>query len=196
MQNRALETRQRLLKAAALSLAEDGFAKTTTQAVVKRAGATRGTLLHHFPNREDLLIASVEFVLDENVKRFNDSMEKIKGKNLTLKEITVLLWKEYWTDDGFYAWLELVVASRTDKALNEKVREMEGRWLEQFSSVFKSFFSKELEGVYLIFVLLLNSLSIEKIRSSPEQVEKAFNAILEGVDFTQHFFLIHPDKSK
>lgn len=47
-------------------MTEDGFAKTTTQSVVKRAGATRGTLLYHFPNREELLVAAVEFVLDQN----------------------------------------------------------------------------------------------------------------------------------
>jgi len=56
------------LNAAVESLIKDGFAKTTTQAVVKRAGATRGTLLHHFPNREDMLVAAVEFVLDQNVQ--------------------------------------------------------------------------------------------------------------------------------
>ncbi|HOA10590.1 MAG TPA: helix-turn-helix domain-containing protein [Tenuifilaceae bacterium] len=61
-----MKARERLLKAAAACLTEDGFAKTTTQSVVKRAGATRGTLLYHFPNREELLVAAVEFVLDQN----------------------------------------------------------------------------------------------------------------------------------
>jgi AcrR family transcriptional regulator len=193
MQTRAIETRDKLLQAAADSLAEVGFAQTTTQSVVKRAKATRGTLLYHFPNREDMLIAAVEFVLDQNVTKFQGAMDAMKGRKLSLREIVKIVWEEYWTDDGFFAWLELVVASRTDPALNKKVREMNVRWVDQFTSAFRAFFSRDLDGIYLLFILVLNGLSLETLRSEPKLVQKMLNDILDSVSFAERLFLIHPE---
>src|SRR5262249_2520548 len=37
---------------------------------------------------------------------------------------------EIYSGDTFYAWLELVVAARTDPALNEVLRELDARFVE------------------------------------------------------------------
>ena len=53
------ETRATLLDATVASLLEVGFAKTTTSEVQRRAGLSRGALLHHFPAKSELLVATV-----------------------------------------------------------------------------------------------------------------------------------------
>lgn len=65
MQQRAWDTRERILVAAVTCLAEDGYAATTTSRIQERAGISRGSLLHQFPARDDLLIAAVQRLAEQ-----------------------------------------------------------------------------------------------------------------------------------
>src|SRR5688572_1329248 len=58
-QQRRDETRRALLDAAIESLIEVGFARTTTLEVQRRADVSRGALLHHFPSKAELLVATI-----------------------------------------------------------------------------------------------------------------------------------------
>ena len=64
-QDRSRATRQRLLEAAVSCLAEHGWAGSTVSVVAERAGVSRGAAQHHFPTREDLFTAAVEYVAEE-----------------------------------------------------------------------------------------------------------------------------------
>jgi AcrR family transcriptional regulator len=64
-QDRSRATRQRLLAAAVACLAEHGWAGSTVSVVAERAGVSRGAAQHHFPTREDLFTAAVEYVAEE-----------------------------------------------------------------------------------------------------------------------------------
>jgi AcrR family transcriptional regulator len=64
-QDRSRATRQRLLEAAVACLAEHGWAGSTVSVVAERAGVSRGAAQHHFPTREDLFTAAVEYVAEE-----------------------------------------------------------------------------------------------------------------------------------
>jgi AcrR family transcriptional regulator len=57
---RSAAMRGRIIAAAIDSLVELGHAKTTTLEVQRRAGVSRGALLHHFPSRAELLVAAVD----------------------------------------------------------------------------------------------------------------------------------------
>ncbi|UEM19292.1 TetR/AcrR family transcriptional regulator [Skermanella mucosa] len=53
-------TQQRLLEVAGELVGEAGVAALTIEAVAKRAGVSKGGLLHHFPSKQALLAAMVE----------------------------------------------------------------------------------------------------------------------------------------
>jgi AcrR family transcriptional regulator len=53
-QDRALETRARLVTAAGELFAEMGYAAASTTELLARTGLSRGALTHHFPTKEDL----------------------------------------------------------------------------------------------------------------------------------------------
>ena len=55
-------TRGALVEAAEALFAEQGFAETATEAVVKATGVTRGALYHHFSDKTDLFRAVYERV--------------------------------------------------------------------------------------------------------------------------------------
>src|SRR5512144_1744818 len=67
-QQRREETRRALLDAAVQSLIEVGFARTTTLEVQRRAGVSRGALLHHFPSKAELLVAAVDHLAEMRAK--------------------------------------------------------------------------------------------------------------------------------
>ena len=52
--------RQRLLDATVECLVEHGWSGTSTTLVSERAGVSRGAQLHHFPTKNDLVLAAVE----------------------------------------------------------------------------------------------------------------------------------------
>jgi AcrR family transcriptional regulator len=60
---RTAETRLRLVEAAVKCLNQYGYAATTTIRVPEMAGVTRGGMLHHFPSKADLIIATAEHCL-------------------------------------------------------------------------------------------------------------------------------------
>ena len=51
--------RARLLDATVDCLVEHGFSHTSTTLVSERAGVSRGAQLHHFPTKNDLVVAAV-----------------------------------------------------------------------------------------------------------------------------------------
>ena len=57
---RGLATREILLSSAIKLVALHGYAATTTQTVLDDAGVSRGSLLHQFPTREELMVAAAE----------------------------------------------------------------------------------------------------------------------------------------
>lgn len=65
VQKRAWDTRERILAAAVDCLAEEGYVATTTSRIQERAGVSRGSLLHQFPARDDLLIAAVHHLAQQ-----------------------------------------------------------------------------------------------------------------------------------
>ena len=57
--------RARLLDATVDCLVERGFAGTSTTLVSERAGVSRGAQLHHFPTKNDLVVAAVEHLTEK-----------------------------------------------------------------------------------------------------------------------------------
>jgi AcrR family transcriptional regulator len=62
---RLAETRTRLLEAVIASLAERGYAETSTTEIARRSGLTRGAQLHHFGTKDQMMVAAVEHLTEQ-----------------------------------------------------------------------------------------------------------------------------------
>lgn len=120
---RSAGTRARVLEAAAACLVERGYFGTSTAAVCRRAGATRGAQLHHYPTKAALLGAAVEHVMAQRHAELRAAAAAARN----LDGVLAALWAAY-AGPASVAWLELVVAARTDAALLAVVRGVKARF--------------------------------------------------------------------
>ncbi len=131
--------RERLLDATVDCLARLGYAGTTTTEIAKRARVSRGAQLHHYPRKEDLVIASVEHVFRLRLEDFGKAFAGVPPGTDRRPIAVELLWTMF-QGPVFHAWLELVVASRTDKALREALRAMTERFQGDLKVYFEEIF--------------------------------------------------------
>lgn len=118
-QQRRDETRRALLDAAVESLIEVGFARTTTLEVQRRANASRGALLHHFPSKSELLVAAIDHLAEmraRELKMLAAQLPDERAGRARTDAVLELLW-QCFAGTFFQVSMELRTAARTDPEL-------------------------------------------------------------------------------
>jgi AcrR family transcriptional regulator len=131
--------RTRLLDATVGCLADLGYARTTTTEVVRRARVSRGAQLHHFPTKAELVTTAVEHLFERRRHEFRDAFAKLPPGADRVHHAVDLLWSMV-SGPTFYAWLEVVVAARTDRELQRSVIPMAERFFQTVRDTFHELF--------------------------------------------------------
>jgi AcrR family transcriptional regulator len=158
----------RVLEATIDCLHEVGYSRTTTIMVAARAGVSRGAQLHHFRTKKQLVTVAVRHLLGTRVEEFREAFVALPESEDKSSAVIDLLW-DRTSGRAFYAWLELIVAARTDPGLRKTVVEMSGQFFEQVVATFREFFAPHPENsrpfdVAPFFALaLMNGLAIDNI---------------------------------
>jgi AcrR family transcriptional regulator len=118
--------RARLLEATVEVLVERGFAGTSTTLVSERAGVSRGAQLHHFPTKNDLVVAAVEHITELRGAELAGALERLRGGRRHTRAVLEVL-GDHFSSPVFTAALELWVAARTDETLMAAVAPLEQR---------------------------------------------------------------------
>ena len=118
--------RARLLEATVDLLVEKGFAGTSTTSVSERAGVSRGAQLHHFPTKNDLVVAAVEHLTVVRGAELAAAAARLTSGVRRTRAVLEML-ADHFTSPVFTAALELWVAARTDTALLAAVAPLEQR---------------------------------------------------------------------
>lgn len=136
---RGAATRARMLDATIASLIELGWSGTSTTEVVRRAGVSRGAQVHHYPTKDDLVLAAIEHLLERRLLEYHAAFDSLPTTSRTPGIALDLLW-DMCAGPTFDAWLELAVAARRDPVLHARFVEVEQRFwsanLERFESMF------------------------------------------------------------
>ena len=124
--DRTRAMRLRLLEATVELLIERGFARTSTTLVSERAGVSRGAQLHHFPTKNDLVVAAVEHLTELRGAELAEAVARLpQGPGRTRAVVRML--GDHFSSPVFAAALELWVAARTDPTLLAAVEPLEQR---------------------------------------------------------------------
>jgi AcrR family transcriptional regulator len=188
-------TRQRLLDATIDCLVELGWSGTSTTEVVRRAGVSRGAQVHHYPSKDDLVLAAIEHLLARRVEEYAVAFDQLPAERRTLAEGFELLWSQCF-GASFDAWLELAIAARRSPALRERFLDVEQRFAETTTDRFQTLFPEHFADRELATIAMrltfsvLDGLALGRIAGVPHAelaaVREAFNAL------TTTFFLSSP----
>lgn len=171
-EKKSCQTRVALLKATVACLSEAGYAKTTTQLVAKRAGISRGAMLHHYATKADLISGAADYIMYRRLDDLYQQIVKLSDRQRVdeMKGLEVY-WNSIVTEE-YQAFLELLIASRTDPELEKtfikKARKYDNyafslmpkffpEWAEiseEKSRLARDFVFTALEGLHINHVLI------------------------------------------
>jgi AcrR family transcriptional regulator len=86
-QQRAVETRARILEAAAEVFTEHGYAAGTTNRIAERAGMSVGSLYQYFPNKDAILVELVELHIAEGTAVLAPILERALTGELAIEPL-------------------------------------------------------------------------------------------------------------
>ncbi|MDF0532109.1 TetR/AcrR family transcriptional regulator [Tsukamurella sp. 8F] len=126
-QDRSRVTRQQLLETTIASLASQGWGATTVGSVARQAGVSRGAAQHHFPTREDLIAAALEYMGERRIHQAREAAESVPDGPERPYAVAQLI-IDFYTDDLFKAALHVWTAAASDPELRERVLPFENRF--------------------------------------------------------------------
>ena len=146
------QTKTAILNAALDCFLLVGFNKTTTEKIAKQAKVSRGAMLHHFPQRSDLIHASVQHLHRKRLEAFEETLSKLnEDADFTLVEEGIDAFWDQLQSPLFVVYYELLVASRTDEELKgtlaPAIRDFQTAWREKSERIFPDLALSEQYGL-------------------------------------------------
>ena len=161
-------TKMLILKATLDCFLALGYNNTTTEKVASKAGVSRGAMLHHFPQRSDLISAAVLFLHKKRLDLFREQLTEINfaAKYSKLEEGIDSFWEQL-KSPLFTIFCELQLAARTDAALKSVLvpatREYQRSWKNMAESIFPDFaLSEKFRMANRITVFLLEGMAMDR----------------------------------
>ena len=146
------QTKTAILNAALDCFLAIGFNNTTTEKIAKQANVSRGAMLHHFPQRSDLIQASVRHLHRKRLEAFEDTLSKLnENADFTLVGEGIDAFWDQLQSPLFAVYCELLVASRTDAelkgTLEPATRDFQTAWREKSEGIFPDLAQSEQYGL-------------------------------------------------
>ncbi len=191
---RRATTRLKVLDAGIEILGELGFPAATTTLVAKKAGVSRGALLHQFPTHCDLMLAIVEHIIFKNQQRNTQALAQLEPGEAQFKGLTDSLWEKAQTPD-IIALIEIHMASRSNpdlaKGLGWSIEALLRTEFEQAVFLGKEAGIDDRRAVYALSTLTMASvwgLSIMRMNLwKDDEINDAFDLVKSNLDsFISH----------
>src|SRR6266850_865934 len=138
---RSEETRTRILKAAANLIRKRGYSRFRTAEVAKEAGLSRGAQLHHFPTKDSLVVATLEYVF-EQAQVLSRRRAAAVNRPRDLIEAVIEDAREFFFSEHFMVAIDIVLSTSTDQAVRKQIldisrkarRPVEAAWSEALAA--------------------------------------------------------------
>ncbi len=178
-QRQSLEARLNLIEATIFCLDKFGYADTSIARIQDQAKVSRGALTHHFPSKEELVIATIDSLLEKLLR------PSLPSKKLSQTDIVAdLRWLAgniTGTASG-RALSEVLMASRTDKKLSARVSARLTGWNTKLDEAVVGFYASpngdddDVRQIWMIARTFMRGLILQQpFTPDPEQIEQAIN---------------------
>jgi AcrR family transcriptional regulator len=163
-EERSAETRARLIRAAIEVLGESGYAHLTISKVTQRAGLTNGAMQHHFPSRDDLMLAVVDAVYPVLEIPFDAIAAEGLGVRERVAAVVDRLWAIYSRPEYLAIW-DVALGSRGDRRLWARLRSYQRdvalRMRAQFVELFRDIDPNEVEQAFSLTVSHIRGVTLQ-----------------------------------
>jgi AcrR family transcriptional regulator len=132
--------RKRLLVATLQSLAEDGYNGATLSSIVRRAGVSRGAQVHHYPNKQALMLDAADDMFRRTYRTLGELMLSIVEENNRLQALVNAVWEQVFATPLYRAYMELLIASQRDTAMRQALEALLARQIRVFEIAIDPYF--------------------------------------------------------
>ena len=176
-EERSADTQHRLIDATINALHEHGYARITTAEIAKRAGVSRGALMHHYATKEDLVAVSVENLLRDSTAEIRSWLGEARSGAMTLDDFLDNLW-ELYSGRLLFVTIEHITEARHNRELRERLipvvrdfhKALDATWREFFQGA--SLSHAEVEVVLNATTCLFRGMGIQTVlRNDPAYYE-------------------------
>ncbi|MBO6827835.1 MAG: TetR/AcrR family transcriptional regulator [Sneathiella sp.] len=174
---RSANTRRKVLQATLDQIYECGIQASSTTEIVKRAGVSRGAMLHHFPVKEQLIATAIEKLLEDEIALIRREAEAFASKEKTIDELVDFLWERF-SGRLFMITIDFLSSARTDDKLREAVIPVSLHFHESLNEIWMQFFphekmsSNEIQTLLNTTLCLMRGMGIQTvIRQDPAYFE-------------------------
>jgi TetR/AcrR family transcriptional regulator len=164
-----MDVRTHTLKAATRRFARQGFDSTSLQEIADEVGVKKPSLLHHFPNKNDLLRAVLDNLFDHWTERLPRLLEAVTSGRGRFEAITAELLR-FFREDPDRA--RLIVRELMDRP--EAMRARLGQTLTPWVTLIADYIQKSKEAGHVqrevdpeAYILHIVTLTVSSIASLP-----------------------------
>lgn len=196
---RAARTTARICQAVITCLDEVGYAETSINRVQSLAGVSRGALTHHFPSKEEMMVETLERLLDPvrgqpGATKALTGAQTSRGKGDGIETDLARLWRRVVNTKEGRALIELLVASRTHPVLAERAAPSLQAYNKEINANILGLYgspdgSDAVVTIWTICRAFLRGLQLQQqFEDQPEAVDKAIKKF--GEILAPHLFAL------
>lgn len=120
-QQRREETQERIIAAAFDVIRRRGYSGFRIAEAQEVAGVSRGALLHHFPTKEDLALAAMEYAFAESRSGAEERAREMSAAADPLEEI-IRDSETFFFGDHFFVGLDILMSAGKDPKIRSQVQ--------------------------------------------------------------------------
>jgi AcrR family transcriptional regulator len=180
-------TRNAILEAAIQCIIELGYANTTTALIADYAGVSRGAMMHHFPSRASVLKATIEYLHHKRLSELGEIIpqqdkREEEDRRILAERLVKAAW-EYMNLPSSIAYMEIMMAARSDEELSGILEPLEKDFEKQFVEIIQFAVperkgSESLEVASHLMFSLLSGLMLNTLKHENQRRTKQLLGIL------------------
>lgn len=133
--------KSRLVDATLDCLQEYGYHGTSLSRILETAGASRGAWRHHFASKVELVAeAGKQSLFRDGIELAETIAPKIATGEYPLPKLVDFIWENFYQGRSRNVWVELTVASRTDKQLQELMKPVFSSFVNSLDKIWRIYF--------------------------------------------------------
>lgn len=181
-------TREKLIRATTLEIAERGYANLNIKGITKRSGVTWGAAQHLFGDRGNLIYEVAKSASEKHIERLNGFVSAGTTEN-RVGALIEIMWEAYHSPE-MQAYYEISNSHRNDPELKKRLKFYYAELVKVYDEIWRRIFvdfavqPERVAAVRQLVILTLSGL-VKRDAILPEKgtVEMVLNLLEELVSF-------------